>query len=185
MTEEQTASNGQQEQNGQQQGEQANQQQESLSFDKWMASQPDNIKDLLDDHTSGLKSALDDERRERRALAARIKELSKTADAGSDLQKQLETLTGKMTETDAKATFYEGAHEAGVKNLRLAWIAAKEFDLIGKNGAVDFAALKATAPELFAIKTPPPANAGSGANQGNGIVTPDMNRAIRALSGRG
>lgn len=191
MTEEnnnQDQGNGQQNQdqgqgsgNGQQQ---RNQQGDELTFDKWYAALPSDTKDLLDDHTTGLKSALDDERRQRKSLAATVKELSKTAEAGSELQKKLETLTGQMSEADTKATFYEGAHEAGVKNLRLAWIAAKEFDLINRQGQVDFVQLKTVAPELFASKLPPPANAGSGAGQ-NGTQVIDMNRALRTMAGRG
>lgn len=164
--------------NGQQQANQPE------SFDKWIAAQPDGIKDLFDDHVDGLKSALEDERRERKGLAARLKELGKQADVGSELQKQLESLTGQMTEADTKASFYEGAHEAGVKNLRLAWIAAKEYDLINK-GKVDFVQLKQLAPELFGVAkaAPPAGNAGNGAGQA-GIQQPDMNRAIRAMAGR-
>lgn len=163
----------------------ANQQQdETQTFDAWYAALSTDVKDLLDDHTSGLKSALDDERRQRKSLATTVKELSKSAEAGSDLQKQLETLTGQMGEADTKATFYEGAHEAGVKNLRLAWIAAKEYDLVDRHGKVDFTQLKTAAPELFASKLPPPANAGSGANQ-SGARVHDMNAAIRQMAGRG
>lgn len=157
---------------------------ETLTFDKWLATQPDNIKDLLDDHTGGLKSALDDERRERKSLAARLKELGKQADNGSELQKQLQELTGNLTAADTKATFYEDAHEAGVKNLRLAWMAAKEYDLIDGKGKVNFDQLKTFAPELFsAVKFVPNGNAGNGAQQ-KGVQAPDMNRAIRVMAGR-
>lgn len=176
----------QNQQQGQQQGNGQQQQQESatLTFDTWYAALSTDVKDLLDDHTTGLKSALDDERRQRKSLANQMKELSKTAEAGSDLQKQLQTLTGQMSEADTKATFYEDAHLAGAKNLRLAWVAAKEYDLIGRNGAVDLAQLKTLVPELFTNKAPPPANAGSGANQ-SGLSAPDMNKAIRTMAGRG
>lgn len=172
----------QQDQNGQQQEQQ--QTTEALTFDKWYGSLDDTTKDLLDDHTSGLKSALDDERRERKSLATRLKELGKQADAGSELQKQLQELTGQMTAADTKATFYEGAHEAGVKNLRLAWIAAKEFDLVDSKGVVDFNQLKTLAPELFGpAKVVPNGNAGNGSQQ-SGVDKPDMNRAIRIMAGR-
>lgn len=178
--------NEQAQQNEQQQdGQQAdNQQVEALTFDKWLAGQDDGIKDLLDDHTAGLKSALDDERRERKSLAARIKELSKSAENGSELQQQLDALTTQMGEADTKTAFYEAAHEAGVKNLRLAWTAAREFDLVNSKGAVDMAQLKSIAPELFASKSIPVTNGGNGANQ-SGAVVPDMNKAIRAMAGMG
>lgn len=186
MADEQQNDQQQQGQQGQQDGQQqeGQQQQDALTFDKWYGELADDVKGLLDDHTIGLKSALEDERRERKGLAARIKELSKSADQGSELQKQLETLTGQMGETETRATFYEGAHEAGVKNLRLAWIAAKEFDLISSKGDVNFDQLKQQAPELFAsAKTVPNAHAGNGAQQ-PGMDKPDMNRAIRIMAGR-
>jgi hypothetical protein len=73
-----------------------------------------------------------------------------------------------------------------VKNLRLAWLAAQEYGLIdAKTGEADFAKLRQMAPELFAVKPTPTANAGSGAKQ-NGVADGrNMNDWIRLASGDG
>ena len=97
---------------------------------------------------------------------------------------QLEKLTGDMGKLDQKAQFYEDAHGADVANLKLAWIAAQEYGLIGKDGKVDFDQLREQAPELFKKKAPaPPGNAGAGAHQ-SGATQPTMNSFIRRAAGR-
>lgn len=175
--------NQQQEQQKQDAAQQGQQQQEPLTFDKWYGGLDDATKDLFDDHVDGLKSALTSERNERKKLAAQIKELSGKADKGSELATQLEKLTGDMGKLDQKAQFYEDAHNADVANLRLAWLAAQDLDLIGKDGKVDFNKLREAAPELFRKKVTPPANAAQGATQA-GAAQPTMNSFIRKAAGR-
>lgn len=169
------------EQNGEKDTEKGN---ETLTFDKWFGALDDDAKGLLEDHVDGLKSALTSERAERARLAKQIKELSGKADKGSELATQLEKLTGDMGKLDQKAQFYEDAHAADVANLKLAWLAAQEFDLIGKDGRVDFDQLREQAPEVFRKKAPaPPGNAGTGAHQ-SGAAKPTMNSFIRRAAGR-
>lgn len=174
---------GQEQQQGNQQGNQEQQQKEPLTFDKWYGALDDATKDLFDDHVDGLKSALTSERNERKKLAAQIKELGNKAEKGSELEQQLTKLTGDMGKLDQKAQFYEDAHSADVANLKLAWVAAQEFDLLGKDGKVDFNKLREAAPELFRKKVTPPANAGNGNNQA-GTTQPTMNSFIRRAAGR-
>lgn len=156
------------------------------SFDQWLADQPANIQELFDTHVDGLKSALTNERDGRKELEKQLRTLGKQADKGSELETQLGKLADDVKQSENKAAFYEGAHEAGVKNLKLAWIAAKEYDVFDRSGNVDFGRLKAAVPELFATstKTVVSANAGAGANQ-QGIVKPDMNNWLRTASGHG
>ena len=155
------------------------------SFEKWLVDQPEAVKELFDSHIDGLKSALDSERSGRKELEKQLKNLSKQAGEGSELKTQIDKLTTEMQQSDSRAVFYEGAHEAGVKNLKLAWIAAKEYDVQDRNGNVDFAKLKSFVPELFATQTKvvPPANAGNGANQAP-VAQPDMNMFLRRATGR-
>jgi hypothetical protein len=158
---------------------------EAPTFDGWYSKLEDPFKDLVDDHVSGLKSALTSEREERRKLSAQLKTLSKTAEDGSEFQKQLQDTVGRLDEAEKKAKFLEDAHGQNVSNLKLAWLAAKEEKLIGRDGSVDFLKLRETAPELFERKTPTPAgNAGTGNGQA-GIAKPDMSKWIRAAAGRG
>jgi hypothetical protein len=150
------------------------------SFDKWISAQPETIRGLFDSHIDGLKSALEGERTTRKTAEKELRKLSALATDGSELKTQLERMAADAEVAEKKATFYADAHEAGVKNLRVAWAAAKELGTHTRSGDVDFAKLKEVAPELFAsTKTPvPPANAGNGAGQ-QGVVKAGMNDFIR------
>ena len=166
-------------------GDQAQQQTEALTFDGWYGKLEDAQKDLVDDHVSGLKSALNSEREERRRLSTQLKQLSKNAEDGSEFQKQLQETVGRLDEAEKKAKFLEDAHGQNISNLKLAWMAAKEEGLIGRDGTADFLKLREVAPELFERKTPVPAgNAGTGSGQA-GIAKPDMSNWIRQAAGRG
>lgn len=170
----------------QQEGQkQEQQQEEKLTFDGWYSKLEDPVKDLIDDHVTGLKSALNSEREERRRLSKQLTQLSKSADEGSEFQKQLNDTVGKLEEAERKAQFLEDAHDQGISNLKLAYLAAKEEGLIKRDGSVDFLRLREVAPELFERKkTPvPPANAGTGVGQ-SGAVKPDMNAWLRKAAGR-
>lgn len=190
QTQNQTQATTQQATNTTQNGQQAAQQQAAKietpeSFEKWLVDQPETVKELFDSHIDGLKSALDSERSGRKELEKQLKNLSKQAGEGSELKTQIDKLTTDMQQSDSRAVFYEGAHEAGVKNLKLAWIAAKEYDVQDRNGNVDFVKLKSFVPELFATQTKvvPPANAGNGAGQ-VAAAQPDMNMFLRRATGR-
>jgi len=141
-------------------------------------------QEALDGHIDGLKNALKGERDGRKALERQLRDLAKTAEQGSELRQQLDKLAADQAAATAQATFYEAAHAANVKNLRLAWLAANDAGLVDKAGDVDFDRLKQVAPELFAAKTLPTANAGNGAGQ-TGARQPSMNDFLRAASGRG
>jgi len=139
----------------------------------------------IDAHVSGLKTALTDERTGRKELEKKLRELSRQAEEGSALRTQLDKLAEEQSTTTAKATFFEAAHDAQVKNLRLAWLAAQEYGLLDpKTGEADFAKLRQQAPELFAPKLTPTANAGNGAKQAGAVDGKSMNDFIRAAAGR-
>lgn len=155
---------------------------ETPTFDSWIQAQDDATKAMLEGHTSGLKSSLEDERRERKALAKQIVELSKQAETGSTLKAELDKLAANNEKTSRKANFYESA-PADVGNLKLAWLAAEDAGLIDKEGSADWKALREQAPELFRKSIAPPAHAGNGAGQ-NGQGSTDMNSFIRRSAGR-
>lgn len=153
---------------------------ETPTFDTWLAAQDEGTRTLLEKHTAGLKSALGDEKDNRKVLAKQIVELSKQAEAGSALKTNLDALTSNFEKTSRKATFYESA-PGDVRNLKLAWLAAEDAELVDKDGAADWKALRTQAPELFGKVTP--GNAGNGAGQtGQGSDT--MNSFIRRSAGR-
>lgn len=157
---------------------------EKLTFDGWYKTLAADMQGLVDDHVDGLRSALNTERGERKTLEKRLKEIQKQADEGDDVKAQLQQLSDEMSAATARASFFEAAHAADIKNLRLAWLAANDAGLVDKKtGAVDFGELRKVAPELFVTKVPPPANAGTGAQQ-SGVTKPGMNDFLRAATGR-
>jgi hypothetical protein len=140
---------------------------------------------VVDSHITGLKSALKDERDGRKALEKQLRDLSKQAEEGSALKSQLDKMAEEQAGTTAKAMFFEQAHDAQVKNLRLAWLAAQDYGLVdAKTGEADFAKLRQHAPELFVAKAMPTANAGAGAKQNGVSDGRSMNDFIRTAAGR-
>jgi hypothetical protein len=181
VTEEQQAGGQESQDGGTPDGEGA----QPVTFEAVYKALPDTQRGAIDGHITGLKSALADERNGRKALEKQLRDLSRQAEDGSALKAQLDKLAEEQASTTAKATFFEAAHEAQVKNLRLAWLAATDYGLVDtKTGAADFAKLKAMAPELFTQKPQPQGNAGNGAKQTGVADGKSMNDFIRAASGR-
>jgi predicted transcriptional regulator len=157
-----------------------------VTFDAVYGALAPEQRGVIDGHIGGLKSALKDERDGRKALEKQLRDLSKQAEEGSALRTQLDKLAEEQSTTSAKAMFFEQAHDAQVRNLRLAWLAAQEYGLVdAKTGEADFAKLRQQAPELFAPKPVPSANAGAGAKQPGVNDGRSMNDFIRAAAGRG
>jgi hypothetical protein len=151
-----------------------------LSFEKWIESQDEKVKGLLDSHTKGLKSALDSERETRKGFEKQIKDLMGKADKGSEAERQLGTLLEQAEATNRKAAFYEEAHTAGIANLKLAFIVASTEGLFDKKGNVDFGTMKTSYPELFA-KPVIKGNAGEGTD--SEPLKKSMNDIIRTAAG--
>jgi len=156
-----------------------------VTFETVYKALPETQRGAIDGHITGLKSALADERNGRKELEKQLRALSKTAEEGSAMRAQLDKLAEEQAGTTARAMFFEAAHDAQVKNLRLAWLAAQEYGLVDtKTGEADFAKLKNMAPELFNVKPQPQGNAGNGAKQTGVADGKNMNDWIRAASGR-
>lgn len=157
---------------------------EVVKFDDWYNTLTEPYQEALDEHIAGLRSALTNEREGRKALERQVRELSKKADAGSEVQKQLDSIAGNLAQETQRSTFYETAHSAGVKNLRLAWLAAQDAKLINNDGSVDMAKLKETAPELFASSKPAVPSANGGTGSGNPPAQQrSMNDVLRSAAG--
>lgn len=157
---------------------------QGLTFDSWIAEQPDDVQDLLEGHTSGLRSALESERAARKDFERKIKELSGKAEKGSEFEKQLAEIAKANERISIQAEFYEQAHAAGVSNLKLAFIVAEQDQLINSRGAVNFEAMRKSYPELFGGERRQAAgNAGAGTNQTNKTAG-SMNDFIRKAAGR-
>ncbi|MBM3122831.1 MAG: hypothetical protein FJZ97_11715 [Chloroflexi bacterium] len=155
------------------------------TFETWLEGQSDEVKGLLDSHTQGLRSALESERGSRKDLEKQVRDLAGKADAGSEAQAQLTKLADGMAEADRRADFYEAAHGAGITNLKLAYTVAVQDEMFNRRGGLDFEAMKAAYPELFAGArlARPPGNAGAGTG-GDQPRTVGMNDFIRRAAGR-
>ncbi len=154
-----------------------------LTFDLWLAGQPPEVKNLIEERTNGLKSALDSERLQRKDFEKKLRDAAKKLEEGSESRKALEDMAGKLSNLEKQASFFDAAHSAGATNLRLAFLAAQESGLLdGDVGKIDFERFKADFPELFSSPKTPPGHAGTGTQH-----TPaarSMNDFIRTSAGR-
>ena len=174
---------GEKPQDGKQEPEQT-----PVSFEKWLADQSEPIRKLYQEHTQGLRSALDTEREQRKGLERQLKDAASKLEQGSEARKALEEVSAQLEETTKRAEFYEAARAAGVNNFRLAWTAAKQDSLYNRKGEVDLEALREAYPELFHPPTKeksaaPAGNAGAGTQQPPKGAT-SMNDLIRRAAGR-
>jgi hypothetical protein len=156
---------------------------EGLVFEEWMSDQGDDVKGMFDEHIQGLKSALVSERENRKKLEKEVRKLASDLEKGSEAEEKLGALADELGEIDRKAGFYEAAHAAGVRNLKLAYYTSVHDGLFDKRGEVDFEVMKERYPELFRSVVVP-GNAGEG--RGDGVpARSGMNEFIRRSAGRG
>ena len=143
---------------------------------------PDETQAIYESHTQGLRSALDSERQAHRDLARQLREATEQLEAGSEARNQLEALQGELEELQRQADFATEANTQGVANVRLAYLAAQEFETFDRRGNVQWDALREAAPELFRQQTTPRGNAGAG-TQAPGNQAPDIDSMIRRRAG--
>lgn len=175
------------------------------SYQALYDSLPTEHRKLIDDEIGGLRSALTNERTGRKednaTLKKQLKELQKQLEEGTEARSSLDEIIGERDKVNTaldleteRSEFFLDAHNQGVINLKLAWLAVqeeranKESEMFDKKGRVDFDILKEQHPQLFAQEKPAPAvrtRAGSG--HGSTDKTPakrDMNFIIRREAGR-
>jgi len=160
----------------------------AVTFDAWLGAQDEATRKLYDEHTRGLKTALQSERDARKAESAKLskdlRDAGRKLEEGSDARKALEDVTSKLEAAEARAAFYEEANKPEVhcSNARLAFIAAQETGAIDAKGRIAWELLKTQFPELFQRKVPP-ASAGAGTNE-QPRPHGGMNAFIRTGAGR-
>lgn len=135
---------------------------ENVTFEDWLASQPEEVKTRFEEGTQGLKTALSSERESAKSLSKQLKELQGKVEKGSELERQVNALQEKLNESERHSAFIDGAAAAGCSNVKAAYKLAKnDPDLWKRDGSPDWAAIKETAPEFFGKKNPD-GNAGNG-----------------------
>ena len=138
---------------------------DSVTFEAWLEGQSDEVKTRFEEQTQRLSSALKSERENTRSLSRQLKELQGAAEKGSDLEKQIQSLQEKLTESERHASFIDGAAGAGCTNAKAAYKLAKaDADLWRRDGSPDWEAIKETAPEFFQKPKGTSGNPGSGTN---------------------
>lgn len=171
---------GQQQTGGQQQGQQTGQQ-PAATYDTWLASQSADVKSLVDGHIGGLKTALQSERERNKTLEKDLRDAASKAEKGSESEKRLTELANEAQEAGRKTAFYENAVAAGVTNLKLAYMAAKNDDLFRRDGSADFDAIKKGYPELFGARVS--SNNGGSGTGGTAPTSTSMDDIIRGRAG--
>lgn len=154
------------------------------SFEAFLDKQPAEVRSLYESHTTGLKSALANERKSNKELAAELKTLAQKAEKGSELERQLSEYAVKAEAAERRAVFAEDAirPEIGCSNVKAAFLIAQADGLFKKDGSPDWEAVRAAAPELFRRPGSAAGNAGAGTSQGQ--PKEDMNTFIRRAAGR-
>lgn len=161
---------------------------EQVTYEDWIKTQPETVKSLLEQHTTGLRSALQNERQTAKEREKQIRTLSSQAEKGSQLETDLNKIADDLAKADQRAEFYEDAHTAGITNLRLAWMVAQQDGLFDRKGNADFTALKRDYPELFGRTKAATGSTRVSANGGetnDGATGGNMNAFIRQSAGRG
>ncbi len=158
---------------------------ENTEFTEWISQQPEEIQALYNGHIEKLKTDLSETRQARKNLEGQLKEFENDPSKIAASSPEAQEAKKKVNEAQAKAAFYQAAHDAGVTSLAVAYQAALDAGLLEEDGGSDFDRLKDLHPELFAtrIKYNPPGNAG----QGTGGTVPhreDFNDAIRKAAGK-
>jgi len=153
------------------------------TFDQWHEGLDDGAKELLKGHVSGLKTSLATEREARGEAETAVRDLAKKAEKGSEAQAELTKLADNLAESNQKLEFYEQAHEAGITNIKLAFIVAREEDLINTRGVANFEKMKETYPQLFSKIRTPDGDAGDGTEE-KPKPKAGMNEALRAAAGK-
>ena len=154
------------------------------TWDSILEGLPEEAKGAYEQHTQGLQSALRAERQQRQELAKQLREASSQLEAGSKARTDLEALQTQLEDAQRRADFATEAGSHSVSNVKLAYLAAQEFDLFDRRGNVQWDELKKAAPELFSQPAPARGNAGSG-TQSPPTPGQDMNALIRRMAGRG
>lgn len=156
---------------------------EGMTFEAFLAAQPAEVKSLYEQHISGLQNTVKATRGERDALQRELRELSQKAEKGSEAEKRLAEIADRLAATERRAAFAEQAirPDVGCTNPKAAYALAAADGLWLKDGAPDWNAIKAAAPELFT--RPRPADAGAGAGTTQKPPSSSMNDLIRRAAG--
>lgn len=146
----------------------------SFDFATWIQSQDEATKNgitayvasQVDEGAKGLKTALESERSNGKALEKALKQIQGQLKDGDEASKTIEALRADLQRQTKRNAFLSSAPK-DVLDMEVALTVAESKQLIGDDGAVDWDKFKAAHPVLFAQKPAeqpapkaPPTNAG-------------------------
>jgi len=152
------------------------------TWEQVLTSLPEDQQGLYNQHIHGLQSALNSERAAHTTLAKQLREATGQLEAGSQARELADKLTQQLEAAERRANFVEAAATQGIRNPRLAYLAATEIGAFDGQGNVNWDSLKSQFAELFSPQKAPPGSAGSGTQQPPGKSF-DMDRLIRQEAG--
>ena len=152
------------------------------TYDDWLNNQSDEVKTLIEENVSGLKSALGSERDARGKTEKQLRSAAKEAEGTA--KEKLEKMADDLKSADEKADFFIAAQVAGVTNLKYAHIVATQEELFDRRGNVNFEKMKTDFPELFGEK-PKVLKGHGGSGQTPPDAKEDMNAFIRRKAAGG
>jgi len=154
------------------------------NFDEWLAGADEPTKTMISHRFTALENTVRATRDERDAFKVQIKDLLPKAEKGSDLEKSLNEITGKLDAAEKRAAFAEEATrpEVNCSNPKAAYLVAVADGHFDKKGNPDWAAIKAAAPELFRT---PSANAAAGAGTQQQVSSSPHAAINNFIRGRG
>ena len=127
-------------------------------IDGWLAEQPEEVQTMIADYTHGLKSALERQKADRKALREKLDNIAKQ---GADAEAQVSAIREQVSLAEKRARFFESL-PASVADKRLAWVAAKEYEAMNEDGSANIEKLRESVPSVFQQSKLP--SAGSGTN---------------------
>ena len=156
------------------------------TFDEWYKGLPQGAKTLLDNHVAGLKNALQSQKDDNKALRDKLQ--TAVTEGKADAETRLAAVQTELNETKQRNTFLEGAGKLGLKNPKLAYIAAKDSGLLHEDGSIKEDKFREQFPELIGDSggaggnKKPATGAGAGTG-GKPVGEMNWNDAVRASAG--
>jgi len=168
------------------QQEQNTQQPSYASFDEFYKSLSAENQRLVapaKEHFDKVYGTISEVRKERDGFSKQLKDLSKQLEGNKEAQAKVDELSKSLDGANKKADFFAEAIQNECKNPKAAFALALASDLFTRDGAPDWKAIKAEAPELFGQKATKKSSAGSGTRTEQ-PRTGGINEWIREQAGR-
>lgn len=154
-----------------------------LTYENFMSQQTKEVQALVTGNVTGLKSALESERENRKGVEAQLRTLAEQLEG--DHKEAIENMANQLDEVTLQNDFYEDAIAEGVNNPKLAFVVAREYKLIDRKGRVNWNQMRVDFSELFGILPKgSKGGAGAGLNQ-EPESAQTMNTLMRKAVGRG